>query len=133
MKRPSNWRNLLLATLIFLAGAAVGSINTIGVHRRLEDQRVQAGGLQDSLMDLLRTELELTPDQITRIEPIIAAACEEYRQETLHAMEQVDAIVRRTNERVAGELDPAQIDRLNALEASRRESEKSLKERFFNE
>jgi hypothetical protein len=133
MKPPPNWRNLLIATLIFLAGAAVGSINTIGVHQRLENRRLEAGGLQASLMNLLRTELQLTPDQVRRIDPIIAQACEDYRQETLHAMERVDAIVRRTNERVAAELDPDQIEQLNALEASRRESEKSLKERFFNE
>lgn len=133
MKRPSQWRNVLIAVLIFLAGAAAGSINTIGLRRHLENQQLEAGGLQDSLVRLLREELDLTPEQETRIAPAIAEACEAYRQETLNAMERVNAIVRRTNERVARELEPAQVERLNALEAERRANEKSLKERFFNE
>lgn len=133
MKTSPRWRNLLIALLIFLAGAATGSINTIGWRARLENQRLQAGGLHQSLMHLLRDELDLTPTQENRISPIIAEACEAYRQETLRAMERVNEIVARTNERVARELEPAQVERLNALEAQRRASEKSLKERFFNE
>ncbi len=133
MKRASPWRNLLIAALIFLAGAATGSINTLGLRQRIENHRLQAGGLRESLMRLLREELELTPGQERRIAPIIAEACEAYRRETLRAMERVNEIVRRTNERVARELTPAQVKRLNALEAQRRASEKSLKERFFNE
>ena len=133
MKHASQWRNALIAVLIFLAGAAAGSINTLGLRQRIENHRLQAGGLRESLMRLLREELDLTPEQEQRIAPIIAEACEDYRRETLQAMERVNEIVRRTNERVARELTPEQVERLNALEAARQASEKSLKERFFNE
>ena len=90
MKMFTHWKNLLFILTIFLIGVVTGGINTVGIGKRLEQQRLSIDNLHAELISLLDRELSLTQAQRSNIEPIIAQACEEYREETLRAVTRVN-------------------------------------------
>jgi len=112
-------RNILIVVAIFVAGVVTGSVNSIGVGQRLAEHRLRVDNLRSTLMDILRSELDLTPEQVVRIEPLVNRACEEYRALTLETVQRVTQLVQATNERIARELTPAQAARLSELEEER--------------
>ena len=112
-------RNILIVVAIFVAGVVTGSVNSIGVGQRMAEHRLRVDNLRSTLMDILKSELELTPEQVVRIEPLVNQACEEYRHLTLETVERVTQLVRAANGRIARELTPEQADRLNHLEEER--------------
>lgn len=114
-------RDILILVGIFVAGVVTGSINTIGVGQRLAEHRLGVDTLHSSLMDILKSELELTPDQVQRVEPIVVHACKEYQALTLDTVNRVTQMVAATNERLAKELNPQQAQKLRELERQREE------------
>ena len=132
-------RNILIVVAIFVAGVVTGSVNSIGVGQRLAEHRLRVDNLRSTLMDILRSELDLTPEQVVRIEPLVNQACEEYRHLTLETVERVTQLVRAANGRIARELTPDQVARLERLEAERQAlvrqklEQDGLKKGFFAE
>ena len=132
-------RNILIVVAIFIAGVVTGSVNSIGVGQRLAEHRLRVDNLRSTLMDILQSELELTPEQVVRIEPLVNQACEEYRHLTLETVERVTQLVRAANGRIARELTPDQVARLERLEAERQAlvrqklEQDGLKKGFFAE
>jgi Spy/CpxP family protein refolding chaperone len=112
-------RNILIVGAIFVAGVVTGSVNSIGVGRRLAEHRLRVDNLRSTLMDILKSELELTPEQVVRIEPLVNQACEEYRTLTLETVQRVTQLVQAANGRIARELTPEQAARLKRLEEER--------------
>jgi hypothetical protein len=113
------WRNILIVAAIFVAGVVTGSVNSIGIGQRRAEHRLRVDNLRTTLMDILRSELELTPEQVGRVEPLVNQACEQYRALTLETVERVAQLVRVANDRIARELTPGQAARLKRLEEER--------------
>ena len=132
-------RNILIVVAIFIAGVVTGSVNSIGVGQRLAEHRLRVDNLRSTLMDILQSELELTPEQVVRIEPLVNQACEEYRALTLETVQRVTRLVQAANGRIARELTPDQVARLERLEAERQAlvrqklEQDGLKKGFFAE
>jgi hypothetical protein len=112
-------KNILIVAAIFLAGVVTGSVNSIGVGQRRAEQRLSVDHLHSTLMDILKSELELAPEQVARIEPLVRQACEQYRALTLETVQRVTQLVQTANARIARELTPDQATRLQRLEAER--------------
>ncbi len=112
-------KNILVVAAIFLAGVVTGSVNSIGVGQRLAEQRLRIDHFQSTLMGILKSELNLTPRQTQRVEPVVRQACEEYRGVMLETVQRVSGLVQTANARIARELTPAQAERLKQLEAER--------------
>jgi len=112
-------RNILIVVAIFVAGVVTGSVNSIGVGQRMAEHRLRVDNLRSTLMDILKSELELTPEQVVRIEPLVNQACEEYRAITLETVQRVTQLVQAANGRIARELTPAQAEKLDRLEQER--------------
>ena len=112
-------RNILVVSAIFLAGMITGGLPSAVFGERIVEHRLRVENLRSSLLEILERELDLSADQVQRIEPIVSAACEEYRQMTQEAVGRVGQLVQKTNERIARELTPAQAARLVELEAER--------------
>jgi hypothetical protein len=112
-------KNLLIVVAIFLAGVVTGSVNSIGVGERRAEHRLRVDHLRSTLMDILKSELALTPEQGGRIEPLVSQACEQYRALTLETVQRVAQLVQATNTRIARELTPEQAARLRRLEEER--------------
>ncbi len=112
-------RNILVVVAIFGAGLVTGSVSSIGVGQRLAEHRLRVDNLRSTLMDILESELALTPEQVTRIEPLVGQACEQYRTLTLETVQRVTQLVQAANGRIARELTPAQAAKLQQLEQQR--------------
>lgn len=112
-------RNILIVAAIFVAGVVTGSVNSIGIGQRRAEHRLRVDNLRTTLMDILKSELELTPEQVGRVEPLVNQACEQYRALTLETVERAAQLVQVANDRIARELTPEQAARLKRLEEER--------------
>lgn len=132
-------RSIAVVVAIFLAGIVTGSVGISGWKRHQVETRLQVDHLQSALMEILSRELALTPEQAARVEPIVARACEDYRNLTLETVQRVTGLVQAANQRIARELTPEQAAKLEQLEAERQElvrrrlNPESLKRNFLAE
>ena len=115
----STVKSVAVVAAIFLAGVVTGSVNTIGVGRRLAEHRLSIDRFHSTLMGILKSELALSAGQEAKVEPMVRQACEQYRQLVLETVQRVSDLVQATNARLAHELTPAQAERLLQLEAER--------------
>lgn len=135
----ARWKSIGLVAAIFVAGVVTGSVGSTGLSRRTFEHPVQVENLRTALMDILSRELELTPEQAQRVEPIVTRACEDYRNLTLDTVQRVTGLVQAVNQRIARELTPQQAARLERLEAERQElvrkrlNPETLKRSFLDE
>jgi len=73
--------------------------------------------LEAVVLDKLKTELRLTPEQTAKIAPVIAAACSDMRLVSEQHRAQRLALLDEAAATIAPELNPAQQQRLQAMEA----------------
>ncbi|MFM1942567.1 MAG: hypothetical protein RI897_1549 [Verrucomicrobiota bacterium] len=114
-------RNILVVTAIFLAGMITGGLPSAVFGERIVEHRLRVENLRSSLLQILERELDLTGEQLERIDPIVTAACEEYREMTQETVGRVGKLVQDTNEQIARVLTPEQASRLAELEAERQD------------
>ena len=114
-------RNILVVSAIFLAGMITGGLPSAVFGERIVEHRLRVENLRNSLLEILERELELSPSQLDRIDPIVTEACEKYRAMTQETVDRVGRLVQETNERIARELNSTQASRLAELEAERQE------------
>jgi hypothetical protein len=115
-------KNILVVAAIFVAGVVTGSVNSIGVGQRLVEHRLGIEHLHSTLMEILDSELKLTPEQAARLDPVVRQSCEEYRGLVLETVQRVSGLVQKTNGRLMRELTPEQAERLKQLETQRQEN-----------
>ena len=117
--RTRVWTTVLLAALIFVAGAAVGGGATVLVGlRRLEHALQHPQMMPQRITDRLTRRLDLSPQQAAQVRQIITqrqAAFEEIRREMYP--------------RVTAELDRARDEIAEVLTDEQREQWKSLFEK----
>ena len=100
-----SWKVLLIFLGVFLAGAVVGGFASLRFARSFVQARGVSGDqFVASNIKRLQDRLRLTPEQVAKIEPIVAASGEELkrlRQDTTRVFRQMDA-------KIEAELDARQ-------------------------
>lgn len=122
-------RSTIIASLtgIFLLGAVTGGVTALALAQKKVEKKIKMENLEDSIMGWATTKLDLTPEQIERIRPLVTLACDEYRSEQAKTMQRIVEIIRASNRRVAAELTPEQVEKLLSLEQAH---EASLEKKF---
>ena len=85
MNRALQWKLIAGFILVFIAGATTGAFFAVAHSRRVFIESHDPGVMFDRMRERLRVELQLTPDQLAKISPIIeksARQLEEIRMET---------------------------------------------------
>ena len=77
MDKP--WKVILAFTGIFLAGILVGGLSSLRWGRNFVQRQPMGEQYGPQLMQRLVTELNLTPEQQAKINPIVTAASDELR------------------------------------------------------
>ena len=112
---PSRGRAIFYVIVIFVAGAVFGSALTFGVGRHmLQRARANPAWNADTLRRLDR-QLELTPEQRERVQPILADMTGRLRDNRVAARRESIAIVQETRDKLRAELtaeQQAEFDRL---------------------
>lgn len=123
MNNLSKWKIIGCLAAIFLVGAATGAVTAVGVAKKVMDERLRLENLEENVMELSRSRLELTPEQVIRIRPLVDQACREYKALQRQTLERVAQIIHDSNQRIAKELTPNQVQKLQEWERKRRERE----------
>jgi hypothetical protein len=123
MKSLTNRKALLYLVAIFLVGTATGALvgYTSGKHRKFGPPP-RSEEMARHIGDSLKSKLELSPDQMGRIMPIIQQACGE--MQTIHrdSGKRVGQVFQDMNQRMAEYLTQEQKQKLDELERERQES-----------
>lgn len=119
---PSRSRAFFFFSVIFLAGAIVGSALTIGIGRKVIQRANQPGALNAEVLRRLDRHLELTPDQRERLRPILIDMAMRLREVRAQSRREWAAVVQETRDRVRVELTPAQQAEFDKLAARMRDN-----------
>lgn len=116
---------ILTFTCVFLAGAIAGGFVYARFARTVVENRIRAEQFASSQMKRLQETLELTPEQVARIKPIVDTMGEELgkmRQATIASFQRMDAAI-------AKELTPEQRTEFEEMQRRMRERRDRDRER----
>lgn len=116
MSRALQWKLIVGFLLVFIAGGVTGAFFGASYAHQMFFQSPHHGMMADRIRQRLRKELDLTPDQMTKISPIIdkeAGQLEQIRQET---GQRVHGIIADAHQQIATNLTDEQRAKLKDLE-----------------
>lgn len=121
MNSLSQSKIVLYLAVIFVAGGITGTVIAWGSAKRKMLQPPSMEKVCSFMEDKLKSRLDLTPEQMAKIQPILnQTACE---MKAIHAqtLEQIDRTIQKANEQIAKELNAEQRRKLEEMEIERRE------------
>jgi hypothetical protein len=80
MNRALQWKLIAGFLLVFIAGGVTGAFFTAAVARHFFFGPPHHGLVAERMRERLRTELKLTPEQVTKISPIVDKAATQLEQ-----------------------------------------------------
>jgi Spy/CpxP family protein refolding chaperone len=119
MNKP--WKVILAFTGIFLAGILVGGLVTLRWGKNVLQRQPMGEQYGPQLMKRLVTELELTPEQQAKLNPIVTAASEELRDLRRSTQRTSAAVLVRMQGEIAALLTPQQKAKFDELAAKQKE------------
>ena len=130
MKNLTKPQIISYLALIFLAGGISGAVIIGGAAKEANSKPPTMGNVCDHMRKRLQSQLDLTPDQMKKIEPILRETEREMESVHRRSMGQIAQIMEKSNAEIARELTPEQRTKLAAMENKRRESlQKCFKDR----
>jgi hypothetical protein len=101
MKRMSKWKISLYLTALFLAGVVTGGFLTVKLGSRMMSQERMVGRMRGEL----ESKLQLTPEQVQQITPILHEAMKDFRA---RFADEILVAMSNCNTRIEGVLTPEQ-------------------------
>src|SRR5437762_10904637 len=129
MNRALQWKLIVGFILVFIAGGITGAFLGGVYARHLFFEFHQPALIGARMKERLRTELNLTPDQVAKVSPIIdktAAQLQKVRQETGR---RVHEIMTEAHQEMAANLTDEQRQKLQQIE----ERHRQWRHRHFHE
>jgi Spy/CpxP family protein refolding chaperone len=111
----------LYLAVIFLAGAVSGAVVGWNSAKQSRGPRHPVKDMCDFMKKKLRDRLALTPEQMTRIDPIVERTGQEMRAVHRKTTEEIEAIIQRSNAEIAKELTADQKAEFDKMEQERQE------------
>ncbi len=121
MNRLTRGKVILYLTAIFLAGAGAGAVGGYTVARHKNSRPAQRTDVASQIRARLQERLELTPEQLEKIDPFIQQRCANYKTMQRCQTEEMTRIVEKFNRQVAGILTLEQNRKFAAMERERQE------------
>ena len=116
MNRALQWKLIAGFLLVFIAGGTTGAFFGASHARHHYFESPRRGLMSERMRNYLRRKLDLTPEQIGRISPVIdktAAQLEQVRQET---GQRVHGVIINAHEQMAADLTEQQRAKLKEIE-----------------
>jgi Spy/CpxP family protein refolding chaperone len=117
MNRALKWKLIVGFVLVFIAGGMTGAFLGASHARHLFFAQPHRGMMSQRMRDHYRVQLNLTPEQVAKISPIIdktAAQLEQIRHET---GQRVHELFMEAHHEMAAHLSDEQRTKLQAMEA----------------
>lgn len=124
MNRALKWKLIVGFVLVFVAGGMTGAFFGASHARHLFFTQPHRGMMSERMRDHYRAKLNLTPEQVAKISPIIdktAVQLEQIRHET---GDRVHELFLEAHREMAAHLSDEQRTKLQAMEARHHQSMK---------
>src|SRR5213596_1067171 len=120
MNRALQWKFIAGFLLVFVAGGITGAfvVGSYARHHFLELHRPERIGAQ--MKERLRAELNLTPEQVAKISPIIDKTAAQLRVIRRDTGQRVHQIMADAHQQMAGNLTNEQRQKLQQIEERHR-------------
>ena len=119
MNRALKWKLIAGFLLVFLAGGLTGAFLG-GSHMRHFFKHHHRGDISERMRERLRRELDLTPEQVARISPILDRAAAQLQQMRRDSGQRVREILDETHRQIAPTLTDEQRQKLQRMKERRR-------------
>jgi gas vesicle protein len=116
MSTALKWKLIAGFLLVFVAGGLTGGF--IGAHhaRNFFLGPPHSHGLPERMRERLRRQLELTPDQVSKISPIIDQTSSKLEAIRIETAQRVRATLEESHRQIAPQLTPEQREKLEKME-----------------
>jgi protein CpxP len=119
MNRALKWKLIAGFLLVFLAGVLTGAF--LGAsHVRHFFKHHHRGDISERMRERLRRELDLTPEQVARISPILDRAAAQLQQMRRDSGQRVREILDETHRQIAPTLTDEQRQKLQRMKERHR-------------
>jgi hypothetical protein len=119
MNQTLKWKLAFAFLLVFVAGVTSGFFGTFHFRRHFLGPP-HSGDVNERMREHLRRALDLTPEQSTKISPIVDATTTKLEAIRIETAERVRAVMEESKRAIAPELSPDQQKKLEKLEAEHR-------------
>ena len=109
----------LYLAVIFTAGGITGTVIAWGSAKRKMLQPASMETVCSFMEDRLKSRLDLTPEQLQKIKPILNQPAREMKAIHAKTMEEIDQTIQRANKQIARELTEEQKRKLEQMERER--------------
>ena len=119
MNRALQWKLIAGFLLVFIAGGMTGAFFGASHARHLFSESPRHGIIGERMRDRLRAQLNLTPEQVAQISPIIEKTSAQLEQERRDTGRRVHELITAAHREIATNLTEAQRAKLEEMEARR--------------
>jgi Spy/CpxP family protein refolding chaperone len=116
MNRALKWKLIAGFLLVFLAGGLTGAFVGASHARHFFFKFHHRGDISERMRERLRRELELTPEQVAKISPILDRAAAQLQQVRLDTGQRVHEILNETHRQMTPNLTDEQRQKLQRLQ-----------------
>lgn len=121
MNEALKWKLAFAFLLVFIAGVTTGCLfGALHLKKRHIIGPPHSGDVAGKMREHFRKALDLTPEQETKILPIIDATSTRLEAIRLETAERVRAVMAESKREIAPQLSPEQKEKLDKLEAHHR-------------
>jgi Spy/CpxP family protein refolding chaperone len=120
MNRALKWRLIAGFLLVFLAGGLTGAFLGASHVRHFFFKFHHRGDISERMRHRLQRELDLTPEQMTKISPILDRAAAQLQQMRSDTGQRVREILNETHRQMTPHLTDEQREKLKQIEERHR-------------
>ncbi len=116
MNRALKWKLIAGFLLVFLAGGLTGAFVGASHARHFFAKFHHRGAISERMRERLRRELDLTPEQVAKISPILDKAAAQLQQMRRDTGQRVREIMSETDRQLTPNLTDEQRQKLQRME-----------------
>jgi Spy/CpxP family protein refolding chaperone len=120
MNRALKWKLIVGFVLVFVAGGMTGAFLGASHARHLFFMQPHRGMMSQRMLDHFRAQLNLTPEQVAKISPIIDKAAGQLEEIRGNTGRRVHETIAEAHREMAADLTEEQRAKLQAIEARHR-------------
>jgi hypothetical protein len=120
MNRALKWKLIAGFLLVFLAGGLTGAFVGASHMRHFIFKFHHRGDISERMRYRLQRELDLSPEQVAKISPILDRAAAQLQQVRLDTGQRVREILNETHRQMTPHLTDEQREKLKQIEARHR-------------
>jgi hypothetical protein len=121
------WKIIAAMTGIFLAGAVTGAVLATRVIQKVAERNLSPERWPAALVETYRRKLDLTPEQVEHMRPVVEQAREEWRRTMAGTVMGYGSIVQRLDRELKPLLTPEQLVKHTEI---REEWQRRFREKF---